>query len=216
MMSAHSKRLAAGLRRCTSGAVIIEFAMLLPIMALAGLGGLEVANFALVNMRVNQIAVSLADNASRAKQAVIGAAPRMREFDVNQALAASVLQADGLDMATNGRLILSSLQVNASGGQWIQWQRCSGSLSATSSYGVQGTGATGTAFAGMGPTGRIVTAESNAAVMFAEVVYQYRPIYFSGVVPAQQIRKFAAMYVRDDRDLTQIYNPSPTSTVSSC
>lgn len=216
MMAQRAAKFAARLRDCTSGAIIIEFAMLLPVIALMGLGGIEVANFALVNMRVNQIAVSLADNASRAKQATIGAAPRMREFDVNQAFSAAVLQADGLDLATNGRLILSSLQVNGSGGQWIQWQRCSGALSATSSYGTQGIGATGTAFAGMGPSTRLVTAESNAAVMFAEVVYQYRPVYFSGVVATQQIRKFAAMYVRDDRDLTQIYNPSPTSTVSSC
>lgn len=68
----------------------------------------------------------------------------------------------------------------------------------------------------MGPADRLVIAEADSAIMFAEVVYQYDPVFFGGVVEAQQIRKFAAMYVRDDRDLTQIYNPSPTSPVKNC
>ena len=216
MMLARTQHFAATLWRCSRGAIIIEFAMLLPLFVLAGLGGIELANFAIANMRINQIAVSLADNASRAKQASINGAPRLREYDVNESFTASVLQGDGLNMAAKGRLILSSLQVNGAGGQWIQWQRCEGAIAASSSYGVQGNGATGTSFAGMGPADRRVTAEAGAAIMFAEVVYQYDPVFFSGVIAPQQIRKFAAMYVRDDRDLTQIYNPSPTSAVKIC
>ena len=216
MMLARTRHVAATLWRCRRGAIIIEFAMLLPLLALMGLGGIELANFAITNMRINQIAVSLADNASRAKQASISGAPRLREYDVNESFTASVLQGDGLDLATKGRLILSSLQVNGVGGQWIQWQRCQGAIAASSSYGVQGNGATGTSFAGMGPAGRRVTAEAGSAIMFAEVVYQYEPVFFSGVVAPQQVRKFAAMYVRDDRDLTQIYTPSPASAVRVC
>lgn len=216
MKFTRTARFATSLRDCCRGAIIIEFAMLIPLIALAGLGGLEVANFAMTNMRINQIAVSLADNASRAKQASISGAPQLREFDVNQAFTAAGLQGEGLDIATNARLILSSLEVNGSGGQWIHWQRCDGAINAVSSYGGQGTGSTGTSFAGMGPANRRVTAEANSAIMFAEVVYQYDPVFFGGVVDAQKIRKFAAMYVRDDRDLTQIYNPSPTSLVKNC
>lgn len=216
MILARTARFAAELKRCCRGAIIIEFAMLLPLIALAGLGGIELANFAITHMRINQIAVSLADNASRAKQASIGGAPRLREYDVNEALRAAELQGDSLDIAARGRLILSSLEVNGAGGQWIHWQRCAGAVTASSSYGTQGEGSSGTAFPGMGPAARRVTAEDDSAIMFAEVVYQYDPVFFSGVVEPQQIRKFAAMYVRDDRDLTQIYNPSPTSPVSAC
>lgn len=216
MILARAKRLAAELKSCCRGAIIIEFAMLLPLIALAGLGGIEVANYAITHMRVNQIAVSLADNASRAKQATIAGAPRLREYDVNEAFRAAVLQGEGLNLEERGRLILSSLQTNSAGGQWIQWQRCSGDVDAESSYGVQGDGASGTGFPGMGPADNRVAAEDDAAIMFAEVVYQYDPVFFGGVVESQQIRKFAAMYVRDDRDLTQIYNPSPVSTVNSC
>ncbi len=216
MIAVRARRFAAALARCTRGAIIIEFAMLIPLLALAGLGGIELANFAITNMRVNQIAVSLADNASRAKQATIGGAPRFREFDVNQVFTAAALQGEGLNIEERGRLILSSLQVNGAGGQWIQWQRCDGELDVDSSYGVQGDGASGTGFVGMGPADDLVIADEDAAIMFAEVVYEYRPVFFGGVVEAQQIHKFAAMYVRDDRDLTQIYNPSPASPVLGC
>jgi len=216
MILARTAHLVAELKRCCRGAIIIEFAMLLPLIALAGLGGIELANFAITNMRVNQIAVSLADNASRAKQATIGGAPRLREYDVNEAFRAAALQGEGLNLEERGRLILSSLEVNGAGGQWIHWQRCDGDVDADSSYGVQGDGISGTALLGMGPADRRVIADEDSAIMFAEVVYQYDPVFFGGVVESQQIRKFAAMYVRDDRDLTQIYNPSPTSPVNGC
>ncbi|MFD2782281.1 hypothetical protein ACFS32_15655 [Novosphingobium pokkalii] len=49
-----------------------------------------------------------------------------------------------------------------------------------------------------------------------EVAYQYKPIFFGTLFKPMLIRKDAAMYVRDDRDLTQIYNPAPTVTAATC
>jgi hypothetical protein len=208
----HLRRLA----RDESAVALIEFAYVLPILTTLGLGGVEVANYSIINMRVSQMAVSLADNASRAKQEIVAGVPHMREYDVNETFAATELQSDTLDIKAHGRMILSSLEVNSSGGQWIHWQRCYGDANYKSSYGKQDDGKTGTSFAGMGPTGRKVTAESGFAIMFAEVVYDYQPLIFDKFVPTKTIRKVAAMYVRDDRDLTQIYNPAPTAPVNSC
>ena len=210
------RRTLRALLRDQSAVALIEFGYSLPFLMILGLGGVEVANYSITHMRVSQIAVSLADNASRAKQEIVAGVPRMREYDVNEAFRASQVQSAGLDIENNGRLILSSLEVNASNGQWIHWQRCFGTANYKSSYGKQGDGATGTSFQGMGPTGNKVTAESGFAVMFAEVVYDYQPLVFDRFISAQPIRKFAAMYVRDDRDLTQIYNPSPAAPVNSC
>jgi hypothetical protein len=168
-------------------------------------------------MRISQIALSLADNASRAKEEIVGGVPHMREYDVNEAFRGAELQGGGLDIAEHGRMILSSLEVNATGGQWIHWQRCSGgAVNYQSSYGKQGDGATGNSVTGMGPPGRQVKAESGYAIMFVEVVYDYQPLVFDRYIPDEPIRKTAAMYVRDDRDLTQIYNPNPAAPVSSC
>jgi hypothetical protein len=114
-------------------------------------------------------------------------------------------------------MILSSLETNSDTGQYIHWQRCFGAKTGyKSSYGKEGDGKTGTAVKGMGPTGRQVTAEAGFAVMFAEVYYDYRPLIFDQFIPDVPIHKTAAMYVRDDRDLSQIYNPSPTAPKNTC
>lgn len=214
LLRRHLRRLVAD-RRAMSA---VEFALIAPVMTTLGLGGIELANMAITYTRVSQVAIQIADNTSRAKQATGTSGAMMREFDVNEALAQVDLVYPGLKIFNNGRVIVSSLEQNASGGQWIHWQRCKGTYTTgVSKYGTQGTGATGTAFAGMGPTANIVTADAQSAVMFVEVYYQYQPIFFrlGGAAPPT-IYRAAAMFVRDDRDLTQIYNPAPAATVSSC
>ncbi|WP_298200604.1 TadE/TadG family type IV pilus assembly protein [Novosphingobium sp.] len=220
------RRLLGRLRRDRRAISAVEFAMVMPVLSGAGLGTIELANMATTYMRVSQAAVMMADNASRAKQASGSGGAVMREFDVNDLFAAIDLQYPGLQMYTNGRVILSSLEQNNAGGQWIHWQRCRGLTTWASKYGVQGTGtATGTSFAGMGPSGSLLTADSNSAIMFVEVYYQYRPIFFNvGGAAAPLIYRSAAVYVRDDRDLTGgspypgagLANPSPTSSRSTC
>jgi len=197
----------------------VEFALVAPLMMSVGLGAIELANMALVYTRISQIAIQVADNASRAKQATGSSGAMMREYDVNDSFNQIDLVYPGLNFFTNGRVILSSLEQNSGGGQWIHWQRCRGLASlGGSKYGTQGTGSSGTTFAGMGPTGTVVTADTNSAIMFVEVYYKYQPIFFTigGSTTSPTIYRAAAMYVRDDRDLTQIYNPSPTATSYTC
>lgn len=210
----HLRRLLRS-RRAVSA---VEFALLAPLMTTMGLGAIEISNMAMTYTRVSQVAIQLADNASRAKQASGPTGGMMREYDVNDAFAQVDTLYPGLKIYTNGRIILSSLERNASGGQWIHWQRCKGSYTTgVSKYGTQGTGATGTSFAGMGPTGSVLTADAQSAIMFVEVYYQYQPIFFKiGGAASPTIYRASAMYVRDDRDLTQIYNPAPVATVASC
>jgi hypothetical protein len=219
--AARFRQIAAQVRRLWAdcGAVsAVEFAIVAPLLATMGLGAIELANMQLTYMRISQVAITIADNASRAKQSSSNGGAMMREYDVNEALTQAELQYPGLGIFTRGRVVLSSLEQNSSGGQWIHWQRCRGSYTAgVSKYGTQGTGTTGTAFPGMGQTGNIVTADANSAIMFAEVYFQYQPIFFNiGGGGAPTIYRAAAMYVRDDRDLTQIYNPAPTASVYSC
>lgn len=178
----------------TSGVTAVEFALSLPLLMLMAMGGLEIANMAIVHMRINQIAVSLADNASRMKQSSTNGEPRFREVDANEALKAAEQQGADLKLVENGRVILSSLQTNATGGQTIQWQRCTGQkTSYTSDYGTQGTGAVGNAYAGMGPAGKEVTAESGEAIMVAEVVYNYRPLILDRLYDNLVVRKYLSL-----------------------
>lgn len=193
-----------------SAVTVVEIAVSMPLLLGLALAGAETVNLAHLHMRLNQLAINVADNASRAKQAVVGGAPRMREVDVAQVFNGAALSVEDLDFSNRGRVILSSLETNSSNGQWIHWQRCFGTTTYVSRYGVQGTGITGTSFAGMGQTTTKMVADTGSAIMFVEVAYRYEPMFFNTFVHAMVIRKEAAMYVRDDRDLTQIYASSPT------
>jgi len=208
------------LRRNERGMALIEFAYSMPVLMLLGFTGVEVANLAIANMRVSQIAMTVADNLSRAKQSVPLGLPQLREVDINDTLLGARIQGgDTLGILTNGRIIVSSLQRNASGQQTIRWQRCKGVLNVASAYGAQGatqpsSGTSG--FQGMGTGTNRVQAEANSAIIFAEVTYDYQPVFGDWLLGAMRLRREAAFYVRDDRDLTQVYNPNPSATVSAC
>jgi Flp pilus assembly protein TadG len=204
------------LGKCQSGLALIEFAYCLPVFTGIGLTGVEIANLAITNMKVSQIAMSVADNISRAKQSVPLGLPQLREHDINDAFIGANLQGDDLTVFRNGRMIVSSLQQNASGGQWIAWQRCKGTLPVTSSYGVENTGQTGNSFPGMGSASRRVVAEPGTAIIFVEFTYTYKSLVASTILGPITLREETAFFVRDDRDLSQVYNPSPSVTRSAC
>ena len=154
----------------TSGLALIEFALSLPLILSMGLGGLELANYAIATERVSQIAMTAADNAARVRSSI-------DEQDVNEVMAGAKFVGSKINFAKNGRIILSSMEENAGKtGQWIRWQRCAGAKSVGSSYGVEDAGKNDSSLPGMGPTGKKIAAVSGTAVMFVEVFYDYQPI----------------------------------------
>lgn len=198
-----------------SGLALVEFAYSLPLLTAVGLYGAEVANYATVKMRISQTALNLADNASRIGENGVLQDIKIYESDINDIFTGAEYANRDIDLATNGRMILSSLQQNGSGGQWIAWQRCDGSLSYSSSYGVQGDGATGTSFPGMGPS-EPIKAASGTAVMFVEIAYTYQPLFSEAWIPGPEVMSAIATFnVRDDRDLSQVY-PTTGVTASTC
>lgn len=226
MIFKHAKQHLRRFKRDSSAVILIEFAYALPIFLSLGLTGTELANMATTNMRVSQIAMTAADNISRAKQSVGLTVPQLREVDINDNLLGAQIQGgDNLEILNGGRIIVSSLQRNAAGRQWIAWQRCKGTLRVNSRYGAEGTvqPTTGTSgFQGMGAGTNRVQAEPNSAIIFAEVTYNYRPLVGEWLFGPRQMRTEAAFYVRDDRDLVGgpsgngVHNPSPQATRSAC
>lgn len=203
------------LARATSGVALIEFAYSLPLLVTLGFGGVEVANYAVTNMRVAQVTATLADNASRFSEEVVGRQSRMREVDVEEAFYGAQSQAGNLDLKGHGRVILSSLELNAQNGQYIHWQRCWGGAPYTSSYGKEGDGEHGQSVQGMGPPDQLFRAAANLPVMFVEVTYDYQPLALGLFIPKLPIHKIAGMYVRDDRDTSQLF-PTDGITPSRC
>ncbi len=195
------------------GVSAIEFALVLPVLAIMGMGGLEMSQYAITIHLVTQSANSLADNMSRVGANSSLTTTQLRERDIVDGFYGMIRQNPTLNIPGNGRVILSSLERNSSGGQWIHWQRCIGTMAHASTYGNAGDGVTGTSFAGMGPTGSKIQTPpgSGQAVMFVEVAYQYTPMFTDLILPSRVITSDAAFIVRSPRDLagTGLFNPSP-------
>lgn len=216
------------LHRDRSGNSLIEFALGLPLVLTAGMWGIELTNLAITNQRVSQLAIELADNASRVGLYSGQATIQLREADINDVLQSTRMRGASIDLATKGRVTLSSLE-RINNVQRIHWQRCLGLKSGAgydSSYGTTSATAGTTnassnagtlAPSGMGPPGGMVNAPNNSGVMFVEVNYEYTPLLGEGwFASKQRIQYIASFIVRDNRDFSQIYNPSPAATRATC
>lgn len=203
-----------------SGIAATEFALVLPFLMGAGLMGLEVANRALVQMQVSQLAAQLADNAARIGDTSTLEDRKIYETDINDLLQGAAIQGGKrINLYNHGRVIISSLEVvpGTEARQYIHWQRCYGVKNHASSYGEEGDGAGG-GLAGMGPPSAMVTSFKDEAVIFVEVAYDYQSLVGTTLGFADQVSAISSFPVRDDRDLTQIYqrDPANPAPVAAC
>ena len=194
------------LRGDARAVAMVEFTMVLPALLLLGLTGAEFTNYITVEMRMSQVALQIADNASRMGVGTGSGMKTISETTINDVFAGGQLQAGGLDLVHNARIILSDLEPvanpNTNNKYKIVWQRCYGNLTHASQFGAAGD----TNLAGIGQTGRQVTAQDYNATMFVEVYYVYKPLFSTNYLPSASFDETASMAVRDQRDLTQIYN----------
>lgn len=204
------------LKRGISGVATIEFALTLPIFMTVGFYGIEISYMSSINMQVSQIALSLADNASRLQQTNNNTvAPTVTEADITSVMTGALIQGGTINLEENGRLILSSLEKDpATGKQFIHWQRCRGQLAVQSMYGNDSNrnGLVGPQITSMGRGATKITANTGIAVMFAEVVYEHRGLFGSLFIDPITYRQEAAFIVRDVRDLRASNQPGITGT----
>jgi hypothetical protein len=218
-----------------SGLALVEFAFVAPVMLVLITGGAELANYSITSMRLSALALQVADNASRIGEGDPMVAKKVTEAQVNDLLQGALAQ--GGNMNINGtysekqasgsvvtknkaRIIISSLEPDDAhvGRNYIHWQRCYGQATEyTPQYGLQGADD----LPGMGPSGRQVFAPAGTAVIFVEVHYRYEPLFplirpsMFGLMNYKDMNNIAAMVVRDDRDLSQLY-PVAGVTASTC
>ena len=196
----------AGLIRRQDGIALTEFALAFPILLILASSGIELINYALTVKKVGELAVMVSDNASRmGAQSAINNKP-VSEAEINDVFIGADLQGSELNLGQKGKIVLSSLQQNATGGQTIKWQRCFGGDAYHSAYGTEGTGATDNSFAGMGPASQEIKAASGTAVMVVEIHYTYKRLMPIISLPLRDITEFSAYNVRDSRDLSRVHN----------
>ena len=203
-----------------SGAAMTEFALSAPLLMAAGLWGVETANQAIVQMRINQIAVLIADNAARVGENSLLGDAQIFESDINDVLYGAHIQGgEAFSFYDHGRVILSSLEVvpETEDQQYIHWQRCMGELHHLSSHGHAGDGMDG-GLAGLGPAGAEIVAFEDEAVMFVEVAYVYQPLISDAFTNAGKLTAIAAFNVRENRDLSEVYqrDPGDPDPVAGC
>lgn len=213
------RNLLTRLKQSCSGVAAVEMALGAPVVLTLGLWGAELGNLAITHMRMSQLAMQLADNGSRIGDVSMLENLKIYESDINDLLVGAKIQSGKLDLFEHGRVVISSLEVvpGSEGTQYIHWQRCKGKRNFQSAYGVEGTGLDGS-LDGMGPAGEEVSAAPGDAVIFVEIEYAYQPLVSARFVPDAIIRTTATFNVRDDRDLSQIYQRDPASPdpIASC
>lgn len=236
------RHFAIALRDDTMGVALTEFAVAFPVLLALGMYGIDTANFALTHLRLNQIALNLADNASRVGASSTLSAQQMREIDVEDVFQAAIKQGNSIGLQANSRVTLTSLEKDTTGRQRIHWQRCFGDRtdsSYRSHYGkvldADGNAAdvdsnnnkaiddsemrgqradSGLGDAGILAVNRVNAPTNDSGVMFVEINYRYTPIFAWLSAPAD-LRYTASFIVRDPRDFRQIYATAGT-TARTC
>ena len=219
------------LRRNRSGVAMTEFALSLPVLLTAGLYGTETAHLALTHMKVSQVAMHLADNASRIGDTSTITSRKIFESDINDLLMGSNIQAGrSINFYEHGRAIISSLEVfnnamtcagggcqqgsKAEGTQFIHWQRCKGKKVHASTYGDQSDSKP----SGMGPSGYRIMAEDGTAVVFVEVAYDYQPLISQRFFGPTTITAISSFTQRNNIDLSGLKqrNPGSPDSMAAC
>lgn len=197
------------------GIAMSEFALVTPVFLILLMGGAELANYMTVRMRISQLTSQVADNAARIGSGTQLQAKQIDEAQINDLLTGANLQAEGLDLAKKGRVIVSSLENDpANAGKYhIQWQRCYGDPTYKPVWGKQGDAN----LAGMGPENRIKVMPDNAT-MVVELNYKYEPLIANKFSTATfgDFTELFAMPVRDRRALSKPPNAVAGVKPSTC
>jgi hypothetical protein len=183
----------------------IEFALVVPLFMILGMYGAEIAWLNAASMEASQVALALADNASRLGQTDnSGVTPTITTGDVESVLKGALEEGSNIELGDNGRVILSSLEVHpVTGRQYLHWQQCMGNGRQNSVFGRPDL--TGSALSpvasGVSLGDRRITSPNRSAVMVAEVWYEYHGLFGTMFVKPITIHEQAAVIARDDRNV---------------
>lgn len=195
MLVTHPRVTLRALRDDRSGVAVIEFALALLFLLPIALTGIEIANLAVVTLRLNQLAMMVSDNIARYRGSI-------DEAQVDEVMIGVAFAGSGINFGQQGRVIVSTLESNGQtgtqAGYKITWQRCFGAKNVISSYGLEGAGASdATLAAGMGPAANKVKPVDNSALIFAELRYTYKPIVGMGFMAPKELTSLQSFTVRD-------------------
>lgn len=166
------RRNLGSLFRDRSGSMLVELAVVAPVCAMILLGTFDMAQYILLNQKLNRAATTMADLVSQPST--------ITEAELNQLFAAAQQLVEPFDLPGNGRVIVSSISRPAGEDPRIDWQREGGSLLSASSHIGVADGEPNM------PNGFVFL--DNESVIAAEVFFSFEPVIFSGFIPSGVIR----------------------------
>lgn len=209
-------RLLRQILRDTAAVSVTEFAIVLPVFMTLGMYGAEIAWMNSASMEASQIAIALADNASRLGQTDnSGVTPTITGDDVASVLSGALQEGKAINLEGEGRVILSSLEAHpVTGKQYVHWQECKGDLKRDSAHGKPDPlgNALSNLANGLALGKTKITAPPGSAVMVAEVWYTYKGLFGTMFVKPFVMHEQAAVIVRDNRNLSPGISNSKSST----
>lgn len=175
------------------GVALVEFGLVLPLVALLITGGIEISRFVLLNQKISRLAANSAD--------LVGRIQVLVEADVTQIFGAAQFITQPFALGSDGVIIISSIDKQPGFPATVAWQRSgAGTASKSSTVGVQGANATM-------PGG--FTMVDFQDVLVAEVFFRYTPIIFSNIISPRDLYYFSIQRPRFG-SLTTILPVPPT------
>ncbi|HRY22791.1 MAG: pilus assembly protein [Geminicoccaceae bacterium] len=155
------------------GVIALEFALILPLLILFCFGTVEVGRFVLLQMKLDQLAASVADLGTRDRT--------LSAATIDDIFAAGAHIVRPFDLAADGRITLSAVGLTAGDQPRVLWQRRSGgTLDLPSETGTVGSPAT---------LPDEITLAVGQTVVVAEVSFSYRGMF--GLLPERITTKRA-------------------------
>lgn len=159
------------------GSVLVEFALVVPVLLLFFIGGVDLTRFILVNQKLEKATAAVAD--------IIAQASGIQTSNLQDLMTGVDDMMQPYPLSTNGRVIVTSVARTAASPAplTVRWQYCgAGSLAATSRVGVVGGNATIPAQ---------ITLALNDDIIVAEIYYNYTPIFGRWILGNTNLYKVA-------------------------
>ncbi|MGI9508118.1 MAG: TadE/TadG family type IV pilus assembly protein [Geminicoccaceae bacterium] len=112
-------------RRHDRGNVVVEFALVLPVLLMMMLASAELGRFVLLNQKIDRVAITMSDLVARAET--------ISESELDDIFNAAAHVAEPFDLGGSGRVVISSVTNVGGGGATVAWQRTGGGSFITAS-----------------------------------------------------------------------------------
>lgn len=157
----------AAFRRDIRGSLFIEAGIVIPVLVIMTLGGVEIARYALLQQKLDRLAMTTSDMVSQSETISIP------ELDAILTASSSIMKP--FAFGSDGVVIISSVSATGALPPKVDWQRSGGGTMTgmVSQLGVANQNATL-------PAGFLVKSTENA--IFAETYYQFTPMFLSSLI----------------------------------